>query len=525
MEYEDVYYDDDEIESDSFSGGVVVRKVDDEYDCYYDDGGNMVCKEHMDGILRLLGDGAEVPSGSPEGLSMRHVIDSILMFTMTECRLHYKDYVDNIKYIFSKCIIEEKYLVELLGYHEFDECYESLHYSKKINLETSSEVFRQLSYRVTDGDDNGQLMNFIINNVHESKGMLLLLSYCGEETMMNKIIVVIDKYGGNDMDKGLMLLNACQNLPKSKELVIALVNHGAKLTQGHVGVVCDHCDYMQVDFVLELGGLKPTKDHFKMIVKIGHWVHDEGRKFEKYFEVFVKHGFVPTHKDIIHALENKKEIVDIERFGLVCDVHMIKICKEIGFYPKAFFPDVDGNMLKLRELSAVCEVGKMRVLVRESGLVPDKECMKNAYSMKKGEKNVKCLLDAGYKVMIEDILSYARVSGDKIMIELVENYNCGSKAVEVLVSEQEIGEYKNKYLKKQMPHGVLVQLFDIGSKKKIAFGDLKKVLMGYLEKGGCVHAGYINMSKELKGKLGLGNGHVACRDIDKLVVLCYKLCE
>ncbi|QKF93670.1 hypothetical protein QKU48_gp0212 [Fadolivirus algeromassiliense] len=374
------------------------------------------------------------------------------------CIAHNNDLISNaLAFVFRDYFPEVGIFTELLKFNVYDTCYKNLlenAITKLPDQYITAIVNERLKYSCNA--DDGELIKFLMDNIEYTSNTLKQLCMCRNEPLSHLVAGIISK--SNDELPDDLLDVACESLPYTKNIVLALINRGYKLTSDHLNIVCGKCDIDAINFILQTGRFPVTKEHFQSIVTskcFSKEIYDNKNKDTGYyrhstvqdpwvlgysadkFELIVKYGYKPDYDDVLYSIKHKVEIPGIERFGIELDKTLLEKCWDVDFYPTYKFNCIEPEMVELQKLCKTKKMKDMRHLVKTHNLVPDRKCMENASCYKNNNQIYDYLANNGGKTTYKCLKNCAKeLNNNTFIVNLLNKY-------EVTLNE-EMENYKNR---------------------------------------------------------------------------------
>lgn len=359
---------------------------------------------------------------------------------------------ERMPHIFDKLI---KIIPRMLLYPAYDSCYIHLNTNPDYKVpQTHIKPFlTRLSSNYSENDKNDDLVKFIIKNIALTKNNIMDMCSCKNHHLTNYVASIIDK-SEEEFDSDIMHM-AILNLPYTKQIIHSLLLKGIKITDSDVNdaLIYGSCESLEFVFnlVKETGPLVITKEHFKTLITCKIFMDAEKAtrqveihkdvlcKLNNNYEEFIKkeqciytipkmtllidNGFVLDKDDVLLSVKHKREIPQLEKFGVVFDENFLKLCQEHQFYPKYNFKCVSTELYELQTLCLAKNVPKTRALLKKyPSLIPNGVCMVNACRIKNNEKMIELLVGAGGIVDKECLIAYNNLAQDKFMNALINNF-------------------------------------------------------------------------------------------------------
>jgi len=389
------------------------------------------------------------------------------------------------------------------------------------------------------------------------------------------------------------LYAACRLLPKSAAIVECIIKRGFPVDSKCLEIVCEYCDEEAIKFILDYN-VPVERVHFRNVInskkyvnsntyrKVGHYANN-GFNMNK-AELLFQSGYRMDYDDIIHTIDNRIVITDIERFGIPLDNSIYEYCHKNKFYPDYKFELTDRLQLELQRLCNGKSLNKIKQFIKDNNLKPDQKCMHFATKIS-GNFDVICyLIDSGCIMDTESTKNFIKgiwglVSGyrsrghqpdvtriidtieltmnaykdgvpvpmpvkvdDQVTVTVDANANAKSEPALIDIdgyNDDDINEIVDtmntinldvevpKNIKRKINTPKLyAKYFGKDVDSKISFTKIKKELLTTIQTKKWVSADnsqLINLPADLRTELGIQqDGMIHLDDIDKVVALFYK---
>jgi len=418
----------------------------------------------------------------------------------------------------------------------YDECFKNVVITDKIIKNFAK--FR-LKY---EGDDLRKIIDIIIDRMEINITNIAILCRCNNAYLFSKLAIIIDEF--DYVFKINLLYRAYQYYPESRDFVIALEGKGLQFDDYCLEIVCKYCPFDALADVLCKYRITPTSKHFNSIFKLEkptyHSINND--KVKKKINVLLEHGYQLSRSDVITTIKYGINLPCLDRLGIMFDKEMLDICAQNSFFPDLAYVVEP----KIELLKALCKSyvhsSIIEDVVEKYNLVPDEDCMVYVCS-KYNMPMVKFLISKGgwitprcmeyilkgvnqnlIDLMVSDNIRYTSMLENRIKELGGTIPNIYNKPIICIdVSANEVVQVK-KCKKGLMPKKFTQINNNIrGNNKSFRFVKtnlVKRIRENYwLAKG---NDQLIDLPRYIRDILGLGDGYINFKDIDKLVCLFYR---
>lgn len=411
-----------------------------------------------------------------------------------------------------------------------------------------------------------------------------------------------------------ILYYSLRALPVSYETCATLINRGEKITASIMKGICEYASDLEVALKNYSGDItddlleavykhKIYKKHPHLLRPHQRSTYNRNKNKPVYgwqpmdpglnakicthkINQLIDKGYKPTYQDVCNAAKHCIEISDIEKYGIVADDKLLKLCWKYNFYPNYNFGNIDQRTIQLQKLCMKKQKPKIDTFLKKNDIVPDRKVMENACNFKNNKATVDMLVKKGGVISFEclkncaqhsstgnlmDILSYfekqhkdwvaslndsidnknkvaAKAKEDKVKedkvkedkvkkepsklkkrktvkkkVELIDEVDEGDENAILSINSDEIK--KEIDLRKKLKTPKLYSEYFKDTTKKMSFTELRKELICKITKNKWLsedNKKLIKLPNDLLKSLGLQKGLVKFDDFDSLVKLFYK---
>jgi hypothetical protein len=363
----------------------------------------------------------------------------------------------------------------LLQYDSYYTCFRTLVKDNPnfagFSMESVLEFVNKKLNNSLDKYDDHKMIDIFVDTYDMSDKALSSEIFMIRDTYFN--LKLAEKLKGYKLDISKHYMqDACKILPYSKAVIKVLVSDkNMELDSECLETACQYCDFNGIKYILDETKLKITKNHFNKLIISENYIPSQynsygyrsnyynygksGYTLEK-MELLIAHGYSPDYDDIKYAIKHKKEIPNIDRFGVKLDKELLELCWDNNFYPSYKFDCISDEMIKLQKICAdKSPISVIRSHLKKYQLVPDRKCMENASLHKNNVATMKELLKYGGKLTYKCLKSQSYLLTSSSTLDyMLEEYEKQQEEVNAeLNSKMEKYETRIKELEEKLANG------------------------------------------------------------------------
>lgn len=368
--------------------------------------------------------------------------------------------------LFGAFIPNNDVLKKMIVFNDYDGVYKHLEDNPGFNGLSEEQVKIIVDERLNYSEElkNRELVDFVIKNSQLNVNNITALAGCRNELLSFTLSGLIDKFDGQVTDA--MLMAACKALPSSKHSVQSLLNRGLELSSDHFTEVCALCDESSIDYFLQTSRLPIERKHFQALIKSKKYTradiddnsgyrwyrynqkHDpwnESYSMEK-MELLIKYGYKPDYDDVLFSAKEKKELPEIERFGIILDQKILDACWDVDFYPVSYnFDCVTPEMIMLQGLCKTRRAAEIKKTLKTHAMVPDRKCMENAACFRSNLPIYNHLKNLGGRPTFKCIKNASKeLKGNEYIVTLIDDYE------KIMVNDMDSSQNRIKILEAEI---------------------------------------------------------------------------